>query len=106
VLPKWTGEYAGLSGKVYAKVLEELWTEISPSGAYWNQTRILYDNRLPALGGDRSRYVFAAATAAELDLEVLLLYRRAFKELTEQKGWKTGDIVMEQYEVHLPARTD
>lgn len=106
VLPKWTGEYAGLSGKVYAKVLEELWTEISPSGAYWNQTRILYDNRLPALGGDRSRYVFAAATAAELDLEVLLLYRRAFKELTEQKGWQTGDIVMEQYEVHLPARTD
>jgi hypothetical protein len=22
------------------------------------------------------------------------------------EGWRTGDIVMEQYEVHLPARTD
>ena len=51
MLPPWAGSYRGVPGKVYAKVLEELWTEISPSGAYWNQTRILSDNRLPAAGG-------------------------------------------------------
>ncbi len=54
------GYYAGLPGKGFAKILSELWTEISPSGAYWNQTRLLSDNRIPALGTDTSTYIFAA----------------------------------------------
>jgi hypothetical protein len=103
VLPQWTGSYAGTTGKVYAKVLEELWTEVSPSGSYWNQTRILSDNRLPAYGRDLSRYVFSAAASEPLDLEVRLVYRRAFEELIEQKGWDTADILMEQYCSRLPA---
>lgn len=55
-IPEWGGMgdpderyYAGLPGKAFAKVLEELWTEVSPSGAYWNPTRVLSDNRLAAL---------------------------------------------------------
>lgn len=30
-LPDWCGRQAGLPGKAYARVLAELWTEISPS---------------------------------------------------------------------------
>ena len=103
VLPQWAGSYAGEGGKVYAKVLEELWTEISPSGAYWNQTRILSDNRLPAYGRDLSRYLFSAQASEPLDLEVRVIYRRAFRELIEQKGWRTADILMERDSSHLPA---
>ena len=102
VLPQWTGSYAGQPGKVYAKVLEELWTEISPSGAYWNQTRILSDNRLPAYGRDVSRYLFSAPAAQTLHLEVRLVYRRAFAALMAQKGWQTPDILMEEYALSIP----
>jgi len=105
-LPSWAGPYIDTSGKVYAKVLEELWTEVSPSGAYWNQTRILSDNRLPAYGRDLSRYVFSAPASEPLDLEVRLVYRRAFRELMEQKGWQTDDILMEQYRSRLPPSGD
>ena len=56
------GYYAGLPGKGYAKILMELWTEITPTGAYWNPTRVVSDNRLPAFASDASTYAFAAPT--------------------------------------------
>jgi hypothetical protein len=90
------GYYAGLPGKAFAKVLEELWTEISPSGAYWNPTRILSDNRLPAFATDASSYTFAAPREGDANVEVRLLFRRAFKELMDQKGWNVPDILMEE----------
>ncbi len=68
VIPDWggigdpeDGYYAGLPGKAYAKILQETWTEIMPSGAYWNPTRIVSDNRLAAFESDTSSFVFAAA---------------------------------------------
>jgi hypothetical protein len=90
------GYYAGLPGKAFAKVLEELWTEVSPTGAYWNPTRVLDDNRLSAFVTDTSVYTFAAPTGGEVTVKVTLLFRRAFKELMDQKGWDVPDIVMEQ----------
>ncbi len=90
------GYYAGLPGKGFAKILSELWTEISPSGAYWNQTRLLSDNRIPALGTDTSTYIFAAPESGEATVKISLLFRRAFKELMDQKGWDTPDIEMEK----------
>jgi hypothetical protein len=95
------GRYAGLPGTAYAKVLEELWTEVSPTGAYWNQTRILSDNRIPAMGSDRTRYVFAAPPSGSADIEVTLVFRRAFIDLAEQKGWDPGDVVMEHETVRI-----
>ena len=89
------GYYAGLPGKAFAKMLEELWTEISPSGAYWNPTRVLSDNRLAAFATDVSTYTFAAGADAEVTLEVTLLFRRAFITLRTQKGWDVPDILME-----------
>jgi hypothetical protein len=88
---------------VYAKVLEELWTEVAPSGAYWNQTRILSDNRLPAGGGDSTLFLFSAPETERLNLDVRLLYRRAFWDLMLQKGWETPDILMERHVARLPA---
>ena len=98
------GYYAGLPGKAFAKVLEELWTEISPSGAYWNPTRVLSDNRLAAFATDTSSYTFSAPTGAGVTVEVTLLFRRAFIELADQKGWDVPDIVMERQTLRIGPR--
>ncbi len=95
------GYYADLPGKAFAKVLEELWTEISPSAAYWNPTRILSDNRIAAFATDVSTYTFAAPPGGSVTVEVRLLFRRAFIELMDQKGWEVPDIVMERETVIL-----
>ena len=96
-LPAWAGDYAGQPGKGFAKVLEELWTEVSPSGAYWQATHVLSDNRLAALATDTSRYTFAAPATSESIIEVKLIFRRAFYELMKQKGWTDPDIMMASF---------
>ncbi len=108
-LPDWCGVgdagrgyYAALPGKAFAKVLEELWTEISPSGAYWNPTRVLSDNRIAALAADRSVYTFAAPPGGPASVEVTLLFRRAFIALMDQKGWDVPDVVMARQSIVLP----
>lgn len=108
VVPEWggvgnreNGNYAGLPGKGYAKILAELWTEVFPTGAYWNPTRIISDNRLGAFDSDASQYVFEA-TEDGVRIEVTLLFRRAFKALMDQKGWNVPDIIMESNLLELP----
>lgn len=108
VVPDWGGQgnledgyFAGLPGKGYAKILMELWTEISPSGAYWNPTRILSDTRIPALGEDTTSYVFSAPQPGPVEVDVRLIYRRAFVELMDQKGWQIPDILMEHQSIAL-----
>jgi hypothetical protein len=95
------GYYAGLPGKAFAKVLEELWTNISPSGAYWNPTRILSDNRLAAFASDTSTYTFAAPLSGEINVQVKLIFRRAFIELADQKGWEMNDIIMSEEHIFI-----
>lgn len=96
------GYYAGLPGKAFAKVLEELWTEISPSGAYWNPTRIVSDNRLVPYTSDSSLYVFGMPDQGEAIIHVRLIYRRAYRYLADQKGWKIPDILMEEEIILIP----
>ncbi len=100
-VPTWGGEgdpaagyYAGLPGTAYAKILEDVWTGISPTGAYWNPTRVVSDNRIPAMGSDTTVYTFAMPED-EASVEVELLFRRAFIELADWKGWEMADILME-----------
>jgi hypothetical protein len=102
-VPDWCGVgdraeacYGGLPGKAYAKVLQEWWTELAPTGAYWNKTRLLSDNRIAALAADTSRFIFDAADHEEVTVNVELLYRRAFASLLRQKGWEDPDIVLGQ----------
>ncbi len=109
VLPAWAGthstetpaasldaeNYAGLPGRLYAKTLQEIWTEVVPSGAYWNPTRVVEDTRLPALGHDTSTYLFATTSGhGPYTLTVTLRYRRAFLDLMRQKGWNVPDIIL------------
>lgn len=103
VVPAWggvgdraAGNYAGLPGKAFAKVLREVWTGIAPTGAYWNPTTVVSDNRLAAFATDESRYVFAAPRTGSVVVQVRLLFRRAFIELARQKGWPVKDQVMAQ----------
>jgi hypothetical protein len=107
-LPDWTGVgdpsngyYAGLPGKAYAKVLSELWTEILPSGAYWNHTQILSDNRLAAFAQDKTRFVFSAPTQGEGRVSISLLYRRAYKQLMDWKNWDVPDIQIEHQVIEM-----
>jgi hypothetical protein len=103
-LPPWAGEgeadkgyYAGLPGKGYALILSELWTEISPSGAYWNPTRVVEDTRLEPFEEDFSIYRFSVPEGGTLKVYVKLLLRRAFIEIMDQKGWIDPDIVMAEW---------
>ena len=96
------GYYAGLAGKGYAKILQEIWTEITPSGAYWNPTRVVSDNRLSAFEQDQSLYSFSAPAGVSATVQVTLWYRRAFKVLMDQKDWKLPDILMEEESLLVP----
>lgn len=108
VLPEWCGIgnhaegcYAGLPGKVFIKLLEEKWTGISPTAAYWNPTRVVMDTRLGAFESDVGEFIFMAPDSKEVRIEAVLLYRRIYKELMELKGLDEPDIVMETATVLL-----
>lgn len=96
------GYYAGMPGKIYAKILMEIWTEVVPTGAYWNPTRIVSDNRIPAMQNDTTRYIFDTSKASPVTVHVKLFFRRAFIELMDQKGWDIPDIVMEEETLLVP----
>jgi hypothetical protein len=108
VIPEWggvgdpaIGYYAGLPGKAYAKILTESWTGVTPTGAYWNPTRLISDNRLAAFESDTSAYLFETSEAPT-SITVTLLFRRAFIELMDQKGWDVPDVLMEQAIIVVP----
>jgi hypothetical protein len=109
VIPDWggvgkpeEGYYAGLPGKVYARILQEVWTGVSPTGAYWNPTREISDSRLAAMEIDKSEFIFTAPEDGEAKVTVRLFFRRAFIELMDQKDWDVPDIVMEEQTIILP----
>jgi len=111
ILPEWCGVgdpangcYAGRPGKVFVKLLEETWTKVSPAAAYWNPTRVVMDTRLKPFEPDVSEYVFAAPEAGAVRIEAVLLYRRAYKDLIDRKGWAEPDIVMESVNRSVPAK--
>ena len=95
-VPEWGGEYAGQPGEAYAKVLKDVVTGESPVVSYWKQTLIENDNRLPAFGSDVTVYDFLIPEeGGQINVEVRLLFRRAFQSLVDERGWDLGEIVME-----------
>ncbi len=97
------GYYAGLPGVLYAKVLADFFTGEMPSYAYWRQTRLVADNRIPALATDETVYDFALPEAsAETTVTVKLLLRRAFIDLMDVKGWETPDMLMASETISVP----
>ncbi|MBI5959843.1 MAG: hypothetical protein HY866_13970 [Chloroflexi bacterium] len=101
--PAYSGNYGGLPGKTFAKVLRDDWTGEAPSGAYWRPVTILEDTRLAALATDTTSYTFDAPEGEAITVNVQLVFRRAFSDLMEQKGWDDPDIVMENELIRVPA---
>ncbi len=101
VLPTWAGNYAGLPGKTYAKVLQDEWTGETPTAAYWRPVRIVEDTRLAAFATDVSRYTFQAPEPRPVTIETRLIFRRAYQRLMQQKGWTDPDILMERDRITL-----
>jgi len=95
-LPVWTGDYAGQPGRAYAKILRDEWTGEEPTGAIWRPVTIAEDTRLAVLATDASRYVFQGPNNGDVTVRVSLLYRKAFQQLMEWKGWTDPDVVMEE----------
>ena len=94
----------GFPGTAYAKVLQERWTGVTPTGAYWNPVTVVSDNRIAAFADDATTYVFAAPPAGAARVEVRLLFRRAYKDLMDIKGWDVPDILMASRSLEVTGR--
>jgi hypothetical protein len=84
--------YGGLPGKIFADLLVEEDTNISPTAAYWNETKYAWvngdansDTRLAPGQEDRSEYSFTIPNAGEIRVTVSLVYRFAFFDLIAEK---------------------
>jgi len=80
------GYYASLPGKFYAKVNHDA----SGNGPtfFTDATGIQFDNRIPALATDTTNYTFALpAEGGAVNVRARLIYRRAFRFLTDAKQW-------------------
>jgi hypothetical protein len=94
--------YGGLPGKIFANLLVEEDTNISPTGAHWNDTKFAWveansnsDTRLVPGKEDKSDYSFSVPNTGEVKVTVTLVYRFAFFDLTAQKEWwNRPDIVV------------
>lgn len=82
------GYYAGLPGRLYAKVNHDA-NNVGPV-FYTDATGIAWDNRIPALSTDTASIEFARpSNPATLRVRARLIYRRSFRALTDAKGWTT-----------------
>jgi nitrate/TMAO reductase-like tetraheme cytochrome c subunit len=117
-IPNWAGAgdpvsedpnmkfYAGLPGTIFANLLVERDTNISPTAAYWNPTKYAWvgargqnmydysDTRLLPGVVDTSNYSFVAPDTGDIKVTIKLIYRFAFFSLMGQKGWKRPDVVV------------
>ena len=100
MIPLWGGngdtaeDYAGRPGEIYANILQDKDTSLSPTVAYWNPT-------LPAWGGSdtrlkpgeptQSEYSFSVPLNGEATITARLIYRYAFIDIIRQKGWTPKD---------------
>ena len=100
VLPDWCGDEAGRPGVAYAKVLCDVVTGESPVVNYWKQTLIESDNRIAALETDCSTYCFRGETDV-VTVRAVVLFRRLFQDLANEKAWDMPDILMEEAEVSI-----
>ncbi len=109
-IPDWGGvgpdptDYGGRPGKGYAKVLEELWTGVSPTVAYWRPTVLRSDTRIPAQAVDSTDYEFRLPPdGGPVVVTAKLVFRRAFRQLAVQKAWNTPDVLMNEASVTVRA---
>jgi hypothetical protein len=97
------GSYGGMPGKIYANLLADRDTNVSPTAAYWNPTKPVFvdgvnnktsDTRLVPNVPDGNIFSFAVPSYGEVSITVRLIYRYAFIDLARQKGWTRPDVVV------------
>ena len=97
-LPEWTGRgnpetgnYAGLPGTVFARVLQDANGNLhSP---FWNATSIAFDSRIRPKKTVTLEFQFAVSDPDdEPTVEAELIYRPVVKPLAQIKNWKVEDI--------------
>lgn len=101
VIPAWGGVYAGLPGKIFARILQDLQSGEAPTATYWRPTEVVSDNRIPAGQSDVSSYEFRAPSRGEVIVEVSLIYRPAFAGLAQAKGWALRDTLLAHQQIRL-----
>jgi hypothetical protein len=102
--------YGGLPGKIFANLLVEEDTNISPTAAYWNETKYAWvdknstsDTRLAPDEEDKSEYYFTVPDAGDVKVTVTLVYRYAFFDLiAEKEWWDRSDIIVTSVECEGP----
>ena len=98
------GNYAGMPGKGFAKVLREpvpypdsqARRHFRPEypAPHWRPTVIESDNRIPANSSDVSRYTFRLPENPDsgIRIESRLIYRRAYKNWLDAKGFPMNEM--------------
>lgn len=107
-------DYGGLPGKIFANLLVEEETNLSPGMAYWNETKhasvdstneTTSDTRLVPGEPDVSTYSFAMPDEGDVRVTIQLIYRFAFYDLVVWKEWfDRPDIVVAEVECNGPPR--
>ncbi len=120
VIPFWggrgdvnEGNYEGLPGKGFAKILFENWTQYEKDkvetrgqqifpAPQWRTVRIKSDTRIPALQTDKSIYEFNFDNSDDtFTIECLLVYRRTFKTWAMMKKWNLKDIILAEKKLEV-----
>jgi hypothetical protein len=113
MIPLWGGvgsnpdeDYAGRPGEIYANILKDKDTNLSPTVAYWNPTIAAWgdsDTRLRPDVPAESQYSFAVPSNGKATITARLIYRYAFIDIIRQKRWTDSDIIVTESEpVHVP----
>ena len=105
-LPDWAGDVAGEAGEGFAKILRDTLTGEEPTFSHWRLVELVEDTRIPAQTARSSTFRFAAEgeevqAGQSLNVEVQLIYRRAFQKLQEWKGWTDPDIILASEQIQL-----
>lgn len=94
------GNYSGLPGKGFAKVLQDFVGNI-PS-PHWRPANIVSDNRIPAMDSDTSEYVFRKPQNYQnIKITSKLVYRRFYKKWMDEKKFAIPDIIMKNESLEL-----
>jgi hypothetical protein len=85
--PVEAGNFAGLAGKGFARVLVD---EFLAENVLFTEAVNAFDNRIPAGQTDTSSYTFRlpdGRARRDVRVETSLYYRRAFKPIADQRKW-------------------
>ena len=112
VLPEWAGEEAGEPGQGFVKILRDTLTGEEPTFSHWRMVELVEDTRIPAQSSRRGAFRFGlsgdgtALETEEITVEARLIYRRAFRQLQEWKGWTDPDIILATQEIQAGAASN